>query len=144
VRKKWGFPVFPADLPAYEHTLAELRLALGDKAFDTLWEEGGKLTMRDAVELAFSEPATPVNPDASTSRQTKEYFGRLTARERQVAALIAKGMSNREIAETMVLGKRTVETYVSRILHKLSFDSRVQIATWAVEKGLSPPSVKNL
>ena len=55
----------------------------------------------------------------------------------EVVALIAQGKSNREIAEAMVVGIRTVETYVTRILNKLGFDSRVQIATWAIEKGLS-------
>jgi DNA-binding CsgD family transcriptional regulator/tetratricopeptide (TPR) repeat protein len=71
-------------------------------------------------------PATRENP-----------FG-LTAREVEVVALIAQGKSNREIAEAMVVGVRTVETYVTRILSRLSFDSRVQIATWAIEKGLWP------
>jgi len=66
----------------------------------------------------------------------KEKFGGLTEREREVAALIAQGKSNREIAEAMTVGVKTVETYVTRILNKLGFDSRVQIATWAVKKGL--------
>jgi DNA-binding CsgD family transcriptional regulator len=66
----------------------------------------------------------------------KEKFGGLTGREREVAVFIAQGKSNRQIAEAMTVGVKTVETYVTRILHKLGFDSRVQIATWAVEKGL--------
>jgi DNA-binding CsgD family transcriptional regulator len=66
----------------------------------------------------------------------KGRFGGLTVREREVAALIAQGKSNREIALVMTVGAKTVETYVTRILNKLGFDSRVQIATWAVEKGL--------
>lgn len=45
-------------------------------------------------------------------------------------------MSNREIADTLVVGERTVETHVSNILNKLGFNSRTQIAAWAVEKGL--------
>ena len=64
-------------------------------------------------------------------------FGGLTERERQVAALICRGMSNREIAAAMTVGIKTVETYVTRIMNKLGFDSRVQIAVWAVEKGLA-------
>jgi DNA-binding NarL/FixJ family response regulator len=66
----------------------------------------------------------------------KEKFGGLTAREREVAALIAQGKANREIAEAMTVGVKTIETYVTRILNKLNFQSRVQIATWAVDKGL--------
>ncbi|HXD08919.1 MAG TPA: LuxR C-terminal-related transcriptional regulator, partial [Anaerolineales bacterium] len=66
----------------------------------------------------------------------KEKFGGLTMREREVAALIAQGKSNREVAKTMTVGIKTVETYVTRILNKLDLDSRVQIATWAIGKGL--------
>jgi DNA-binding CsgD family transcriptional regulator/tetratricopeptide (TPR) repeat protein len=72
----------------------------------------------------------------STQQLEKEKFSGLTAREREVAAWIAQGKSNREIAEAMTVGVKTVETYVTRILNKLHFDSRVQIATWAVDKGL--------
>lgn len=72
----------------------------------------------------------------SAQRLEKEKFSGLTPRERQVVVLIAQGKSNREISEAMTVGVKTVETYVTRILNKLGFDSRVQIATWAVEKGL--------
>ena len=63
-------------------------------------------------------------------------------REREVAVLIAQGKSNREIAETMTVGVKTVETYVTRILNKLGFDSRVQVATWALERGLTGSSFR--
>jgi len=66
----------------------------------------------------------------------KRAHGGLTRRERQVAALVAEGKSNREIANTLVIGVRTVEGHVSRILDKLDFTSRTQIATWAVENDL--------
>ena len=63
-------------------------------------------------------------------------FQGLSKRERETAALVAQGKSNREIAQVMSVGEKTVETYVTRILDKLGFGSRVQIATWAVERGL--------
>jgi len=67
-------------------------------------------------------------------------YNGLTAREREVAALIAQGQSTREIAEALVLSDRTVESHVANILFKLRVRSRSQIAVWAVEKGLiSPP-----
>ena len=70
-------------------------------------------------------------------QREREKFGGLTARERAVARLIAQGRSNREIAAALTVGVKTVETYVTRILNKLGFDSRVQIATWLAEKGLA-------
>jgi DNA-binding NarL/FixJ family response regulator len=65
----------------------------------------------------------------------------LTRREREVAALLARGLSNREIAEALVIGERTAEMHVSNILGKLGLTSRAQAAVWAAERGLaiSPP-----
>ena len=57
-------------------------------------------------------------------------------REKEVALLIARSKSNCEIAEAMMVGVKIIETYITRILHKLGLDTRVQIARWAVEKGL--------
>lgn len=63
-------------------------------------------------------------------------FGGLTAREREVAALIAQGSSNSAIAAQLVLSERTIETHVTNILAKLGFTSRSQVAAWAVEVGI--------
>jgi tetratricopeptide (TPR) repeat protein len=69
-----------------------------------------------------------------TPRIRAKTIAELTPREQQVATLIAKGKSNRAIAETLVLSERTVETHVSSILSKLGATSRTQIAVWAKEK----------
>ena len=57
-----------------------------------------------------------------------------------MAVLVAQGKSNREIARAMTVGVKTIETYVTRILDKLGFGSRVQIATWTIEKGFNERS----
>ena len=67
----------------------------------------------------------------------RQAFGGLTAREREVAALIALGKTSREIADLLVVSERTAEGHVSNILGKLGFTSRAQIAVWAVERGLT-------
>ena len=79
----------------------------------------------------------PRTSQPSPHRLTKKTFEGLTQRERTVAALIARGKSNREIADELVVAPRTIETHVSSILSKLGFTSRTQIAVWATEKGLS-------
>ncbi|MCA9844722.1 MAG: LuxR C-terminal-related transcriptional regulator [Dehalococcoidia bacterium] len=61
----------------------------------------------------------------------------LTAREREVVALVARGLTNREIAAELVLAEKTVENHVGRILVKLDLRSRTQIAAYAVEHGLA-------
>jgi DNA-binding CsgD family transcriptional regulator len=69
-------------------------------------------------------------------RAAKKAFGGLTEREREVAALVAQGKSNREIALVLVVNYRTIEKHIENILSKLGFTSRAQIAVWASEKGL--------
>jgi DNA-binding CsgD family transcriptional regulator len=64
----------------------------------------------------------------------------LSKREREVAALVAQGLSNREIARTLFLSERTAENHVQHILSKLGFGSRAQIAAWAVAEGVSTPA----
>jgi DNA-binding NarL/FixJ family response regulator len=63
----------------------------------------------------------------------------LTAREREVVALIATGMSNRQLAEKLVISESTAEVHVKHILSKLELKSRVQVAGWAADHGLRRP-----
>jgi DNA-binding NarL/FixJ family response regulator len=80
--------------------------------------------------------AIPVAPAITSRRAAMQEFSGLTEREREVAMLIAQGKSNREIADLLVVAVRTVEAHITRMLDKLGFKSRTEIATWAVAKGL--------
>lgn len=62
----------------------------------------------------------------------------LTAREREVLILVARGNSNREIADALVISERTARTHVSNVLIKLGLASRTQAALWAIREGLAP------
>lgn len=62
--------------------------------------------------------------------------GNLTARERDVIALIAKGASNAEIAAALQLGEKTVKTHVSNLLDKTQLPDRTRLAVWAIHQGL--------
>jgi DNA-binding CsgD family transcriptional regulator/tetratricopeptide (TPR) repeat protein len=78
----------------------------------------------------------PRAPTPTPRQAAKRTYDGLTEREREVTALIARGKTNREIAQALVLSQRTVQVHITNILAKLDFTSRTQIATWAVEKGL--------
>jgi len=78
----------------------------------------------------------PKEKPISLRRATAYEYDGLSEREREVAALIGQGKSNAEISELLVVSKRTVETYVSRVLSKLGLTSRSQIALWTRDKGL--------
>jgi predicted ATPase/DNA-binding CsgD family transcriptional regulator len=97
----------------------------------------------DELRENFNRRAFAMIPEIKplTPRQAaKQEFGGLTRRERQVAAVVAQGLSNQEIADELVVSIKTVEAHVSHILSKLGFSSRAQIAAWAVDKGLAQAS----
>jgi DNA-binding NarL/FixJ family response regulator len=65
----------------------------------------------------------------------------LTHREQEIAELVAKGLTNREIASQLVISDRTAEGHVEHILTKLGFRSRGQIGAWLMEQ--QPPDPHN-
>ena len=91
--------------------------------------------LRSHFEQAASETLPKEKPISARRTIANQYDG-LTEREREVAALIGQGKSNAEIAELLIVSKRTVETYASNVLSKLGLTSRSQIALWTRDKGL--------
>jgi DNA-binding CsgD family transcriptional regulator len=86
--------------------------------------------------LRSAEAQLPLLPQPSPRHAARQALGGLTGREREVAVLIAQGKSSRAIADELIVSERTIEKHVERIMSRLGFTSRVQIATWVVEKGL--------
>jgi DNA-binding NarL/FixJ family response regulator len=74
------------------------------------------------------------------ARRWREEVGarwkRLTGREREVLRLVVEGETNREIAKTLCIAKKTVEKHVSNVLDKLEMESRTEAAVWAVKNEL--------
>ena len=98
-------------------------------------------SIEDAVQRSHFEQAAyatlPKEKPVALRRATANEYGGLSEREREVAALIGQGKSNAEIASLLVVSRRTVETYVSRVLSKLGLTSRSQIALWTRDKKLA-------
>jgi DNA-binding CsgD family transcriptional regulator len=116
-----------------ERTVAALRISLGEDAFARAWEAGQRLPLDESVVDAL----TPAEPAASQIPVSGTRPSPLTRREREVAALIARGLTNRQIAEELFIAERTADTHVEHILAKLELGSRTQVATWVVEQGNS-------
>ncbi|MET7734711.1 LuxR C-terminal-related transcriptional regulator [Streptomyces sp. NPDC005402] len=101
--------------------------ALGASAFSAGYDRGAGLTLTELVGYALQEPGLPcVTPPTTPDRPQV----RLTPREAQVAELVAEGLANQQIADRLVIARRTAEGHVERILNKLGFHTRTQIATW--------------
>ena len=129
-----AYPYAP-DRSVHRRHVAEARSVLSEEQWEAAWEAGRTLTLEQARALATRTEADLATP-ARRAGRTGQGDGQLTSREHEVAVLIARGLSNREIAERLVISLRTAENHVSHILDKLGLESRTQIATWAVTQGL--------
>ena len=89
------------------------------------------ITKRLIQEFAVSAPQEPEPPNG---------YDELTEREREVFGLIARGLSNAEIAAELIVSETTVKTHVARVLMKLGLRDRVQAVVLAYESGISQPS----
>jgi non-specific serine/threonine protein kinase len=103
------------------------RDALGEQAHQAAYRYGWELTLDEAVSYALGAEPVPPPPAEATG------LTQLTRREREVAELIAQGLSNREIAARLFISRRTAESHAENILRKLGFTSRARVAAWVVD-----------
>jgi DNA-binding NarL/FixJ family response regulator len=119
----------------YEHTLSLIHTSLAETQFQAEEVAGRILSLEQAVEYAQN-----VALKAVKAQKSRTKLDDLTGREREVVALIAQGKSNGEIADELVVSKRTVESHIASILSKLELTNRAQIVRWAIETGLGKSS----
>lgn len=103
----------------------QARRALRDPAFRAAFERGLRPTVEEAIGFAGEQPPAPEVPGGPEPA--------LTRRELEIAALVAGGLTNRAIAERLVVSPRTVDGHVQNALTKLGFTSRSQLAAWVAE-----------
>jgi non-specific serine/threonine protein kinase len=132
VRRAIGQAQHPDDQAQFERHLAEVRAAAGD-AFEQLWAEGMAMGIDEAITYALSTDQPPAQTPEGEPAEDRSR--RLSRREREVATLVARGLTNRQIAAELSIAERTADTHVSNILGKLGLASRAQLATWMTEQG---------
>ncbi|KXF56488.1 LuxR family transcriptional regulator [Rhodococcus sp. SC4] len=116
--------IVPNQLAYHEECERLTRRALGEHAFEAEVRHGRAMGSDAAIAYALDEKL-----EAQASAATV-----LTRREREVAELVAKGLTNRAIADKLVIAQRTAQGHVEHVLAKLGFTSRTQIAAWIVEQ----------
>jgi len=133
----------PSERARYEAAVATTRTRLGDQAFAVAMAAGRAMAPNQLAEAALSGAGPPAGvervgaaPPASAPPAPDQEASPLTRREREVAALVARGLTDRQIAETLVITEGTVGVHLSNIFTKLDVHSRAQLAVWAAEHGL--------
>ncbi|HSW43573.1 MAG TPA: LuxR C-terminal-related transcriptional regulator [Patescibacteria group bacterium] len=110
------------------------------RSFDKAWGRGHELSLDLAIDFAESSSTRPA------ARTGRPSGSELTAREAEIASLVALGLTNKEIAARLSIAPGTVRIHVERILGRLGLTSRVQVATWVVraeaEQAVSPLCAK--
>ncbi|MFI1352786.1 ATP-binding protein [Streptomyces sp. NPDC020898] len=130
----------PAGQPQGDHlppAERQAREALGDGGYVEAHRRGYELSAREALAYALGDRTRPGSGPRTASRAGRGARPAppvpdtgLTRRELEVAALIASGLTNRQIAERLVISRRTAEGHAQRILAKLGFAARSQVAAW--------------
>jgi DNA-binding NarL/FixJ family response regulator len=123
-------------LTNYEGHLSRGRSQLGEEEFAGAWAGGKAMSLGQAIEYALSEVEEREPPALVPEQQTPpdERTERFTRRQREVALLVARGLTNRQIGSELSVSRNTVNNHVARILRKLGLRSRAQIAAWVTER----------
>jgi predicted ATPase/DNA-binding CsgD family transcriptional regulator len=107
-----------------------IRAQTDEAAWEVAWAEQQAITLEGAAENTPSEELlTPMPEEPPADRRLTP----LTRREQEVAALVGRGLTNRQISAQLVLSEHTVAKHVRKILKKLGLHSRAQIAAWVAK-----------
>jgi predicted ATPase/DNA-binding CsgD family transcriptional regulator len=121
----------PADVAAYDRLRKQVRLNLTSEQFQSAYDLGGIMTVDQALELAslvLDQPSLLKEPQGNADN--------LTSREREVLILLARGLTNEQISNELVIVVKTVEKHVANVLMKLGLKNRTEAAAWAIERNL--------
>lgn len=111
------FRVYDAE---QQQTVETVRAAMGAPAFENAWEEGGGLSVDDAIAY--------VRRGRGERKRPSSGWASLTPTEREVVRLVVNGLANNEIAGRLFISRRTVQTHLTHVYTKLNINSRVQLA----------------
>lgn len=115
-------------------TLESLKRLVGEDRYNEAWAAGRASPLQEVIAIPIGSPPSP-----PTNVVRAQAVAALSRREREVAALIRSGNTNREIAEALFVAERTIDKHVEHILAKLQLRSRAQVASWATEHNLTGP-----
>jgi non-specific serine/threonine protein kinase len=136
LREEMGVLLQPENREVLDPYITAARLSLGEVAWQAASAEGRAMTPERAIEYALSadEPASEPLVDHRSGGDSAV----LTPRGKEVAALVAQGLTNRRIASELSISEHTVATHIAKILKKLGLNSRSRLSAWVAERGMLP------
>ncbi|HZO28356.1 MAG TPA: tetratricopeptide repeat protein [Chloroflexota bacterium] len=134
LREAIGWPLPPAERPAHAQSVAGARARLDERAWAAAWAAGREMPVEQAIADALAAGGSPAAPSPAPAAGTRPPDP-LTRREREVARLVAQGLTDRQIAEALVIAEGTVGVHLNNIFTKLDLHSRAQLAAWVATHG---------
>jgi DNA-binding CsgD family transcriptional regulator/tetratricopeptide (TPR) repeat protein len=135
LREAVHIPIPFIDRACHERRIALVRNCLGEQAFVALWTRGHVMIPERVIALQKHESALPPAPEATPSAST--YPAGLTEREVLVLRLVAKGLTNGEIAQELGLSEKTIAHHLTHIFNKTTSENRAAAAAFAIRHGLA-------
>ena len=128
LREITGAPRLDADQAEHERLVGGLRNRLGERSFAAEWAAGRATGPEEAARFALRQN------NLESSAETAPARPLLTRREQDVTALVARGLTNRQVAEQLLVTPRTIETHLEHIFAKLGVQTRTELVAWAVRQ----------
>jgi predicted ATPase/DNA-binding SARP family transcriptional activator/DNA-binding CsgD family transcriptional regulator len=138
LQKTIGAALSPVELHVHEPYIKVARQNLGEVVWEAALTEGKAMTVEEAQAYAESEERKRSRRVSALKapQQSRQHDQGLTRRQREIALLVARGLSNRQIASELTISENTVANHVASIAKKLNAPSRSRIAVWMTERGL--------
>jgi DNA-binding NarL/FixJ family response regulator len=144
LRELMGTPLPCVERTAYVHSVNAARIQLDESIFSVAWAQGRAMTPEQALAareqpLISDQSLAPVQTKVRMNKHQRvapSYPNGLTEREVEVLRLVAQGLSDAQVAQTLVISPRTVNAHLRSIYSKLNITSRTAATHFAIEQQL--------
>jgi DNA-binding CsgD family transcriptional regulator len=142
LREEVGVPIPFVERADYDRSVSAARTQLGTEDFAAAWEQGRTMTPDEAIaaqgrEAVLAGSRQPTAPQPTQVASSSSYPAGLTAREVEVLRLVARGLTNTEIAQQLRLSEKTIAHHLTHIFNKTTSENRAAAAAYAIRNGLA-------
>jgi DNA-binding CsgD family transcriptional regulator/tetratricopeptide (TPR) repeat protein len=136
LREAIGAGLVPVERYYYESYIAAARSRLDEASWGVAWAEGRQMTPEGAVEYSLEQPMLGASQKEEDDPPSATYPAGLGAREVEVLRLVARGMTNAQIAKELYVSPRTVNAHMGSVYHRIGSSTRAEATRFAIEHDL--------